>query len=451
MALIVRRSFRLLSLMLVGLSLGSAWVPIASAAFPPPRNILFIVVDDLRNWVSYGGDYAGTVHTPNIDALAAVSTRYLNAYATVPQCVGSRTSVMMGLSPATHHITAPAWGVEPEYLAVYNNPAILSLPQVLSQNGYFTASTGKVFNNALPGRWDEAGPTPEFAGINPFDLGADGTGFNSSVLPESEEHPDQEIANWAANFINSYSGTKPFFLAAGFHLPHVPWVVPQWAYDLYPIEDVVVAAPFVNDLDDEPTLAVALVSSPGGGATQYKLIERAGKAADYTRAYLASISHTDAMIGKVLAALAASRYANNTDIIFWSDNGFHLGEKFFWGKNTLWNQSAKVPLLISSPRNPNYPVGDVVSPVSLLDLAPTVLDLAGIDPFPQFEGAPLHDVANRSPAETYLNKGRAVVMQGNKKSIDYDLTASQGTADQAEYLPSDKGEEHNALAKTGGR
>jgi arylsulfatase A-like enzyme len=298
-----------------------------------------------------------------------------------------------------------------------------------------------VFNNSLPARWDEAGP---FANpmYNPFDPGPDNTGFNPEVLPEYEEHPDQTIANWAVNFINSYSGTEPFFLAAGFHLPHVPWVAPQWAYDLYPIEDVVVSTPIVNDLADEPALAVALVTN-SNGPTQYELVELAGKAAEYTQAYLASISHTDAMIGQVLAALAASPHANNTDIILWSDNGFHLGEKFHWGKNTLWDQSAKVPLLISSPGNPNYPVGDVTAPVSLLDLAPTVMDLAGIAPFPQFEGAPLRDVANRSPAEIYFNKGKAIVIPANRKNIDYDLTNVQGGTDQAAYLLSDTLEEHN--------
>lgn len=437
---VLHKSVRPAVLILVGFLLSAGGALTASADPSPQRNILFIAVDDLRNWVGYSGEYAGTVHTPNIDALAAVSTRYLNAYATVPQCVGSRTSVMLGLSPATHHITAPVFGVEPVYNAVYNNPAILSLPQVLSLNGYHTASTGKVFSVPVPGRWDEAGPVPNPV-YNPFDPGPDGTYFEPGVQPEFEEHPDQTIANWAINFINSYSGTEPFFLAAGFNLPHVPWVAPQWAYDLYPIEDVIVPMPVENDLSDEPALAVALVTNPSG-PTQYDLVESAGKAAEYTRAYLASISHTDAMIGQVLAALEASPYAENTDIILWADNGFHLGEKFHWGKNTLWNQSAKVPLLVSAPGNPNYPVGDVTSPVSLLDVAPTVLELAGVSPFPQFEGAPLHDIVNRSRAEVYLYQGRAVIYP-DRKAIDYKLSQAQGTVDQAAYVVSDTQEATN--------
>ena len=440
----LRKWMRLSLGALVGVFLSLSSILPANADSPAPRNVLFIAVDDLRNWVNYGGDYAGTVHTPNIDALAAVSTRYRNAYATVPQCIGSRTSVMLGLSPATHHITTPVWGVEPVYQAVYNNPAYKSLPEVMHQNGYYTASTGKVFGVPLPARWDEAGPvnTPVF---NPFDPGPDNTYLTPGVQPESEVHPDQATANWATNFIATYDGSAPFFLAVGFNLPHIPWVVPQWAYDLYPLENVVVSTPIPGDLADEPAPAVALVE-PSSGLSQYELIEYAGKAADYTRAYLASISHTDAMVGQLISALAASPYAINTDIILWSDHGFHLGEKFHWGKITLWDQSVKVPLLISSPGNPNYPIGDVTAPVSLLDLAPTVLDLAGITPYPQFEGAPLHDSAHRSPAEIYLNQGRATIIPGLRKSIDYDLTQAQGVADQAAYLLTDQAEEHNISA-----
>jgi choline-sulfatase len=438
------RSTRTLFNLLVWIALSVALTQTASSQTPVPRNILFIAVDDLRNWVNYNSDYAGTVHTPNIDALAAVSTRYLNAYATVPQCVGSRTSVMMGLSPATHLITKPIWGLEPEYQAIYSNPALLSLPQVLNQNGYYTASTGKVFSVSLPNRWDEAGPANNPV-YNPFDPGPDNTYLTPGVQSEFEVHPDQATANWAVNFLNTYAGTEPFFLAAGFHLPHVPWVAPQWAYDLYPIEEIVVSTPVPDDLADEPLAAVALVDPPNNALSQYELIEYAGKAAVYTRAYLASISHTDAMVGQLLAALAASPYANNTDVILWADHGFHLGEKFHWGKNTLWDQSVKVPLLVSSPGNPNYPAGDITSPVSLLDLAPTVLDLAGVAPFAQFEGAPLHDVVNRSPVEIYFNDGKATILPGDRKSIDYNLGLNQGLSDLAAYLFSDSQEENNLL------
>ncbi|MDZ7783934.1 MAG: sulfatase-like hydrolase/transferase [Halioglobus sp.] len=169
-----------------------------------------------------------------------------------------------------------------------------------------------------------------------------------------------------------------------------------------------------------------------------------GKAAEYTQAYLASVSHTDAMIGQVLDALADSPYAANTTVVLFSDNGFHLGEEFHWRKRTFWEQSARVPLLIKSPGNPDYPVGDVTEEVSLLDLAATVLDLAGQDPEPQFEGAPLHDAANRSAVEIFLDNGIATVEAGIKR-IDYD-TAVPGLGDREKYdLASDPMELTNLI------
>jgi hypothetical protein len=153
------------------------------------------------------------------------------------------------------------------------------------------------------------------------------------------------------------------------------------------------------------------------------------------------------MVGEVLTALAASPHANNTDIILWSDHGYHLGGKFHWRKNTLWEQSARAPLFISSPGNPNYPTVDITSAVSLLDLAPTVLDLAGIPPFPQFEGVILGDAADHGPVQIFWFDGVATVQQDGTKFIDYDLTQDAGVSDQAFYnLNTDPGEQINLFA-----
>ncbi|MDZ7783940.1 MAG: sulfatase-like hydrolase/transferase [Halioglobus sp.] len=324
--------------------------------------------------------------------------------------------------------------------AIYENPTLLSLPEVLRAGGYFTAVTGKVFNSPLPGRWDSSGPAIVFSEFhNAFDPGPDNTYFNPQVLPDGEEHPDQTVANWAVDFIGAYGSSQagimgqPFFLAVGLYQPHLPWRVHQAWYDLYPIEEVVVSTPVPGDLDDVPATGVEYADKPlvFGGVTQHQAVEAAGKAAEYTRAYLAAVSHTDAMVGQLLAALSLSPYAANTDIVLWSDNGYHLGEKFHWRKLTFWEQAARVPLLLSSPGNPNYPVGDVTDAVSLVDLAATVLDLAGLPAFAQFEGAPLHDIDNRSPAEIFLNGGMAVVSEGIK-IIDYHLD-TPGPVDRESY------------------
>ncbi|MFT4518473.1 MAG: arylsulfatase A-like enzyme [Halioglobus sp.] len=420
----------------------------ASAQPATGRNILFIAVDDMRNWVGYGGDYAGTVHTPNIDALAAQSTRFLNAYTAIPACTASRTTVMTGLSPETHGIKGFSFGpTDPLYDALFSNPAIQSIPELMSANGYYSAASGKVFHSPFPDKWDEQGPLTDFVAVlEGYFPGPDGTNFNPTVLPANEIHPDQVIADWAGDFITDYTDSAPFFLAMDLYQPHVPWKIPQWAYDLYPINDVVAHVPTPNDLSDVPAQGVLLANAPyipTSNLSQYDAIIAAGKAQAYTQAYLAALSHTDAMIGEVLDALAASAHANNTDVILWSDHGFHLGEKFHWKKMTLWDQSLRVPLLVKSPGNPNYPVGDNKRNVSTLDLAPTVADLAGLATVPQFDGKPLYVDDGVNKVFAYWGKSRAT-MVGGFKVIDYDTTVPADIDDFSAYWTAfDKGEKNN--------
>lgn len=430
------------ALVLVAMCLVSAPAPAQTS----DHNILFLVVDDLRNWVGYTGEYTGSsihgsgVYTPSIDDLASGSTRYLNAYTTVPACIGSRTSIMFGLSPATHGLTDCCFEGSPEFDTVYNDPSLVTIPEVLSAEGYHAAAAGKVFHQQEITRWNETGPPIDFLSFwMPWDPGPDNTLIIPEVLPAGEVHPDQAVADWGVNFIDTYAQSvqgiegKPFFLALGFYLPHLPWRVPQAYFDLYPLAGVVAPSPVPGDLDDLPAAAIPWADQPMifGVTPQHTAIEASGKAAEYTQAYLASISHTDAMIGQVLNALANSPYAANTTVVLFSDHGFHLGEKFHWRKRTFWEQSARVPLLIKSPGNPDYPVGDVTAEVSLLDLAATVIELAGQNPEPQFAGAPLHDAANRSPVEIYLEDGIATVEAGIKR-IDYDTTVP-GLGDREKY------------------
>ncbi len=420
------RPFSLVTVMVtLALAVGS---PFANAT----RNLLFIAVDDLR--------VEPQAITPNLDSLAAQSTVYTNAYTTALWCLPSRTSVMYGLSPATHQVglanQAPNYN-GPPYTDIYDNPAVKSLPEILSAAGYTTAVAGKVFHEPLPSKWDVNGPAIEWSTFeDPWNATSDGTYMKNEPLPVGMAHPDQAIADWAEQFIQSSNG--PFFLAVGFFQPHLPWIAPQWAYDQYASVNVSAAVPVPGDLDDEPIKARAYADAPiwWGGAKQYDLVQAAGSgtAEAKTRGYLAAITHTDAMIGQVLAALANSVHANDTDVIIWSDHGFHLGEKFHWRKRTYWQPSVKVPLIIKSP---NVPTGAVTTAVSLLDLAPTVLDLAGVSAEPQFEGVSLR--VGSSPVQIFNENGKAMVT-GPTKIIDYDLNVP-GAADQARYnLDSDPNE-----------
>ncbi|NQX89741.1 MAG: sulfatase-like hydrolase/transferase [Halioglobus sp.] len=360
------------------------------------RNIVFISIDDMR--------VDAQAIIPHIDALAAEGTRYTKAYTTAAWCLPARTSVLFGLSPETHGVGVHL-GYE-GYEELYANSTMQTLPEVFSAAGYTTASVGKVFHTPEPTRWDVNGPTVPWENFDDlFGPGPFGTFMHSG--PYGSPHPDQEIADWAVDFINNQEG--PFFLAVGFFQPHLPWVAPQWAYDLYP--NPTVHIPPAGDLNDEPTIAQQWANNPimFFMLTQYDLINLSGLAQEYTRGYLAAVSHSDAMVGQVLAAIDDS----TTDVILWSDHGFHLGEKFHWRKQTLWEPVVKVPLIIKSPA---IPTGEQIKEVSLLDLAPTALDLAGLPPFAQFEGVSLRTGA--SPVKIYYEDAMARVLQG-AKTINY--------------------------------
>jgi choline-sulfatase len=203
----------------------SLFHPSIALAQPTGRNILFIVADDMRTWVNYDDNFSGRYYTPNIDQLAAESTRYRTAYPTIPKCLGSRTSVMMGMSPPIHGLGYNrsfgyydgGW----PYLSIYEWSSSVSLPEALT--GYYTAATGKVFHSPLPDKWDESGPTPIMTDYyTPWLPGPDNTYFYAEEITEEDDNPDQRIADWATNFVQTYSGEEPFFLAVGFNLPHQP-------------------------------------------------------------------------------------------------------------------------------------------------------------------------------------------------------------------------------------
>ncbi len=397
------------------------------------RSVLFIAIDDLR--------VDGRAITPALDALAAQSTVYSNAYTTALWCLPARTSVMFGLSPATHRVglanELPDYDAPP-FTDIYDNPELQALPELFAAAGHTTGVAGKVFHEPQPSRWDVNGPPIPWSDFyDPLDDAGDGTYLHNAPLPEGEAHPDEAIAEWGVQFINNQSG--PFFLAIGFFQPHLPWIAPQWAYDLYP--DITAHEPVPGDLDDESELAREYAALPLWlGNRQYQLVEDADNAVELTRGYLAAISHTDAMVGRLLDALAASPHAASTDIVVWSDHGFHLGEKFHWRKRTYWQPTVQVPLIIRAASLAPGTVGDAVS---LLDLGPTVLDLAGLPAAAQFEGVSLR--VGRSAVEVYDRNGRALISNGSKE-VDYDIDLP-GDADRARYdLDEDPGELRNLVS-----
>ncbi len=358
-------------------------------------NVLFIVVDDLNaDLACYGNP---VVKTPALDRLAAWGVRFDRAYCQFPLCNPSRTSFLSGIRPDATGIfdndTDPS-GIR--------KPAPW-MPEHFRANGYYAAGVGKVthgaFRNAVRWDLDEADPAwarqlkraQEEGEAKP--KGAPGKpayhpeGIPSKVSDDDES--DGYIARRICELLEEHRN-GPFFLAAGFHKPHLPWIAPKKYFDLYPPAAMPLPAGFPRIPSGIPP--IALITDRTGFVPR--------EDADLTRAaiaaYRACTSFVDAQIGRVLDTLDRLKLRENTVVVFFGDHGFHLGERGMWAKTSLYEKSARVPLLVAAPGR----TAGAASPrlVELVDLYPTLCELAGI-PIPVgLEGtsfAPLLDKPSR--------------------------------------------------------
>lgn len=212
---------------------------------------------------------------------------------------------------------------------------------------------------------------------------------------------------------------EPFFLAVGFRHPHVPCYAPQKWFDLYPDEDLKMPPVKADDRDDLPRFASYLhwkLPEP-----RLKWLEESKQWKPLVRAYLASVSYADMQIGRVLKQLADSGLEKNTIVVFWSDHGWHLGEKGITGKNSLWERSTRVPLVFAGP---GVSKAKCNRPAELLDLYPTLAELCGL-PKADVEGLSLvpqlKDAAapRERPAITTHNPGNHSVRTERWRFIRY--------------------------------
>lgn len=360
-----------------------------SAAEPAPPNVLFLAVDDLNTWLGCMEGHP-QAKTPNIDRLAARSVVFHNAHCQAPICGPSRASLMSGYLPSTTGIygqirdpdlreASPETGSTP------------FLPEWFGQNGYHTMGVGKLFHRHAPegafaesgGRVDGFGPRP------PERLKWDrrGTSTDWGAFPETdEEMPDFGTAEWAVERLQR-EHDKPFFLGAGFLRPHVPWHVPKKWFDMFPPDELEMPPYQPGDQDDVPEISRLLHALPMMPTTDWAIETDQWK--DIVQAYLACVAFVDAQVGKVLDALDASPYADNTYVVLWGDHGYHIGEKNRFGKHSVWEEATRTPLMIAGP---GIAPGMTRKPAGLIDLYPTLLDLCGLPANPANEGHSLRPV-----------------------------------------------------------
>jgi arylsulfatase A-like enzyme len=342
-------------------------------------------------------------------------------------------------------------GLRPSTTGIYNNeqywrpalPDVQTLPQWFRKHGYHAAGAGKVLHHVAgfnpPHQWDEF-QLQEFD--DPWYRRADFYPWNKKVPPPpghpfnglrdfagefdwgtldkpENEYGDQKAAGFAESFLRR-KREKPFFLAVGMWAPHIPLFSPRRFWDLYPDSKVRTPEAPADDLNDLPEPARRFAAAR---RAELDRIIKEGKYREFIRAYLAAISYADSLVGRVLSALDASRYASNTVIVFWSDNGWHLGEKQHVHKSTLWQRSTHVPMIFAGPG-----VGRAGAkrrqPVSLLDLYPTLIELCGLENNPKLEGTSLvpllqNPAARRDAAVSTFMPGNHAVVTAKWRYILY--------------------------------
>jgi arylsulfatase A-like enzyme len=404
-------------------------------------NVLFIAVDDMRDWTASLGGYGGEAHTPHLEQLASRGVEFTNAHTASPVCCPSRAAIMTGLLPSTS--------------GIYNNgqwwrphmPECVTVPMHFKAAGYAVAGAGKIFHhtagNNPPDQWDEYQrlvfrDDPWYRGntLNyPWStVGSPPAGHPLSgvpglphendwgVLPGKPEmdYDDARSVDFAVRYLQR-SHETPFFLACGIFRPHLPWYVPRDYFDLYPLDKIRLPQVLRNDLDDIPAEGRQLSQARRG---DFEKIQEANKWKQAVQAYLASISFADAQVGRLLEALHRTAFWENTIIVFWSDHGWHLGDKNHWHKMTLWEEATRVPLIIVAPGV--APAGGRCDrPVGLIDIYPTLIDLCGLKDKPELDGQSLTPLLRQPnatwsrPAITQYKRGQCAVRSQRWRYIRY--------------------------------
>ncbi|ADY50647.1 sulfatase [Pseudopedobacter saltans DSM 12145] len=385
-------------------------------------NVLMIAVDDLNDFIGALGNPDAI--TPNIDKLAAKGVVFTNAHCQAPLCGPSRASIMTGLRPSSTGIYGMIADNDIKNVNQLKQKTPL-LHQYFKDGGYHILGVGKIYHQYFPdGLLDEEGGKSEYGPFpeKRFKWDKKGTATDWGAFPEKDtEMPDDQATEWAVKKL-SQQYEKPFFLSVGLIRPHVPWYVPQKWFDLYDPQKLHLPAYLPNDKADLPGITKKIDDWPMMPTTEWAIKNNEWR--NILQAYLACVSYTDYNIGRILKALEKSEYADNTIIALWSDHGYRLGEKNTFAKVALWDRATKAPLIFSGAGIPEGKKLD--QPVELLNIYPTLTELAGLKANRLNEGASLVPLMTKEnynwtkPAITTWGRNNHSIKTNNYRLIRYE-------------------------------
>ena len=369
--------------------------PLLSAWAQP--NVLLILVDDLKPALGCYGDTAAK--TPNIDRLAGRGMRFDLAYCNQAVCAPSRFTLMLG----SHSTSTGLYGLGSRLRQKW--PDAVTMPQHFAKHGgYITQSIGKVFHIGhgnegdpqsftLPHLKDKVIEYLDTTSTQGGQLTREEALFTNQKLDqirslprgaafESPEAADEDYADGrvAVETIKRLKNTKnPFFIAAGFVRPHLPFSAPKKYWDMH--DPAKLPMPVFEKL---PANSPKVAHKRGGEIAAYDPVPE-GDAAVFSpdlkrrliHGYYASASYVDAQIGKVIDELDRSGLSENTLIVLWGDHGFHLGDLGIWTKHTNYEQANRIPLLLIAP-GVTKPGSSTRQLAESVDIFPTLAELAGL-------------------------------------------------------------------------
>lgn len=414
-----------------------------SMAADTKPNVLVLAVDDMNDWI---GCLETTPHaiTPNIDKLAARGVNFTNGHTAGVFCAPSRAAIFSG-----QYASTTGCYMTPNYFV--GHPEIDALQMSFNKGGYTTLGAGKLFHHpegAIDQRgwtefflrnqvqretgwpldsWSSETPVPQPFPNSVYNAGQK---FKAGMFLEwgavandkEEEMADTKRANWAVQQLQK-KHDKPFFLACGLYSPHYPNYCPQKYFDMYDPAAIEFPPMKEDDLDDLP--AKIRKQRENRKRFHHDKLTKMGAMDEAIHGYLACISYADAMLGRVLDALEASPYADNTIVVLWSDHGYHHGEKGQWGKHTLWERTSNVPFIWAGPGVTKGARTDVTA--SLIDMYPTLVEMCDLPkPHQKLEGESLVATLDNPAAAVdrtvflpYMKPGEYAVFNRDWRYIRY--------------------------------